>query len=74
MVLIQSFWVGFFGILVAAPFTVVIAEAANWLGTGVRLHPYILMGAAGVTMAMAIGSGLAALRSFQGVDPAHNIR
>ena len=27
-----------------------------------------------LTLLMALGSGLAALRSFQGVDPAHNIR
>jgi putative ABC transport system permease protein len=74
MVLTQSFWVGLFGILVAAPFTFMIADVATRLGTGVRLHPYIMLGTAGVTMAMAVGSGLAALRSFTRVDPAHNIR
>lgn len=73
-VLAQSFWVGLFGILVAAPVTVALAEGANRLGTQVRLHPVVLAAAAGVTMVMAVGSGLAALRSFQGVDPAHNIR
>ena len=52
----------------------VLAEAANKLGTNVVLHPFVLFGAAGVTLVMALGSGLAALRSFQGVDPAHNIR
>ena len=74
MVLVQSFWVGLFGIMVAAPFTYLIAEVATQLGTGVRLHPLILIGSGGITMLMAIGSGLAALRSFQNVDPAHNIR
>jgi putative ABC transport system permease protein len=74
MVLTQSFWVGLFGILVAAPFTYLIAQSADELGTAVRLHPIILISASAITMAMAIGSGLAALRSFQGVDPAHNIR
>jgi len=44
------------------------------MGTSVRLHPIILLVATAVTMTMAIGSGLAALRSFQNVDPAHNIR
>jgi putative ABC transport system permease protein len=73
-VLVQSFWVGFFGIVVAAPFTLLMAEIANSMGTSVRLHPIILVIAAAVTMTMAIGSGLAALRSFQNVDPAHNIR
>ena len=72
--LVQSFWVGLFGIIVAAPFTLLMAEIANSMGTSVRLHPIILLIAAAVTMTMAIGSGLAALRSFQNVDPAHNIR
>jgi putative ABC transport system permease protein len=74
MVLAQSFWVGLFGILVALPCAFLIAEVANRMGTAVRLHPLILLAAGGVTMTMAIGSGLAALRSVQGADPAHNIR
>ncbi|MBY0457538.1 MAG: ABC transporter permease [Gemmataceae bacterium] len=73
-VLVQSFWVGLFGIILAAPVTYALAAGANALGTAVRLHPSVLAGAAGVTMCMALLSGLAALRSFQGVDPAHNIR
>jgi putative ABC transport system permease protein len=73
-VLVQSFWVGLFGIIIAAPISILLSEGANLMGTTVRLHPIILTLAAGVTMSMAIGSGLAALRSFQGVDPAHNIR
>ena len=73
-VLVQSFWVGLFGIMVAAPFTLLMAKVADSMGTSVRLHPIILLIAAAVTMTMAIGSGLAALRSFQNVDPAHNIR
>lgn len=73
-VVVQSFWVGLFGILLAAPFTIALAEIANAMGTSVRLHPTILGLAALVTMSMALGSGLAALRSFQAVDPAHNLR
>jgi len=75
MVLIQSFWVGLFGIVVAFPCAFLIAEVAfQVVGTTVRLHPLILISTGAITMAMAIGSGLAALRSFQNVDPAHNIR
>ncbi|MGL6073290.1 MAG: ABC transporter permease [Fimbriiglobus sp.] len=70
----QSLWVGFFGILAAVPTTLLLAEAANLIGTTVRLHPLIVLASAAVTLLMALGSGLAALRSFQGVDPAHNIR
>ena len=73
-VLVQSWWVGLFGIILAAPIAMLLAEGANLIGTSVRLHPLILALAAGVTMSMAMGSGLAALRSFQRVDPAHNIR
>jgi putative ABC transport system permease protein len=73
-VLVQSFWVGLFGIVLAAPLTFGLAEAAYAMGTNVRLHPIIVGSAAFVTMSMALGSGLAALRSFQHVDPAHNIR
>ncbi|MBA4187276.1 MAG: peptide ABC transporter permease [Planctomycetaceae bacterium] len=73
-VVAQSFWVGLFGVLVATPITLLLAEAATAMGTAVRLHPLILLLAAMITMVMALGSGLAALRSFQNVDPAHNIR
>lgn len=73
-VLSQAFWVGLLGILIAIPVTFLLQEAANALGTQVILHRYVLIVAATVTMVMALVSGLAALRSFQGVDPAHNIR
>jgi len=73
-VVAQSLWVGFFGIIVATPITILLAEAAGMAGTQVRLHPYVVLSASVVTMVMALGSGLAALRSFQGADPAHNIR
>lgn len=73
-VLVQSFWVGLFGIVTAVPITLLLAEVANTMGTSVRLHPLILAAASAITMAMAVASGLAALRSFQKMDPAHNIR
>jgi putative ABC transport system permease protein len=73
-VITQSFWVGCFGLLLAVPVTWLLAEGADALGTSVRWHPGIIATAAGVTLIMALGAGLAALRSFQSVDPAHNIR
>ena len=73
-VLAKSFWVGFFGLIVAAPITVVVAEIATAVGIRVTLHPLVVLGASAITLAMALLSGLAALRSVQGVDPAHNIR
>jgi putative ABC transport system permease protein len=73
-VLVQSFWVGLFGLCTAFPLVLLLSETANAMGTAVRLHPLILSSSAAITMLMALGSGLAALRSFQNVDPAHNIR
>ena len=73
-VLIQALWVGFFGLIVAGPLCFLLAAGANAVGTQVRLHPLVMLAAAAVTLVMALVSGLAALRSFQGVDPAHNIR
>jgi putative ABC transport system permease protein len=70
----QSFWVGLFGIALAAPVTVALTEVANRLGTQVRLHPLVILTAASVTLVMAIVSGLMALRSFKKMDPAMNIR
>lgn len=70
----QSFWVGLFGIAIAAPVGLVLAELGNAIGTTVRLHPAVVGSAAVITMLMSLVAGLAALRSFQGVDPAHNLR
>jgi putative ABC transport system permease protein len=73
-VIAQSLWVGVFGLIVAAPVTKLTSAAANMIGTQVSLHPGVVVTAAVVTLLMALLSGLAALRSFQNVDPAHNIR
>ncbi len=73
-VLSQSFWVGLGGILVAMPVTLLLTELAASAGTQVRLHPWIVLGSIAITLTMAMFSGLAALRSVQQVDPAHNIR
>lgn len=73
-VLAQSFWVGLGGLLVAAPVTLLMSSAATAVGTQVRLHWLIVVPAGLVTMAMAIGSGLLALRSLQQTDPVYNIR
>ena len=74
VVIEQSFWVGLFGVVVAAPVTYFLANVAGRLGTHARLHPIVLTVAVAVTLVMALGAGLAALRSFRNVDPAHNIR
>jgi putative ABC transport system permease protein len=73
-VLTQSFWVGLGGLIAAAPITVGLAYAAGAIGTQVRLSPFIVLPAGMVTMGMALGSGLLALRSLQKTDPVYNIR
>ena len=65
---------GLFGLIVAAPISFIMAEIATAIGIKVTLHPYVVLGAAAITMIMALLAGLAALRSVQSVDPAHNIR
>jgi len=70
----QSFWVGLFGLIVAMPIAFGLAEVADWIGTRVWLHPGVLLITVIITMLMALGSGLLAVRSFRKVDPAHNIR
>lgn len=73
-VVAQSFWVGLAGIIVAVPVTVGLSYLANMIGTQVRMPWYVALPAVAVTLAMALGSGLFALRSLQKVDPVHNIR
>ena len=52
----------------------VVSEIATAIGIKVTLHPLVVLGASVITLTMALLSGLAALRSVEGVDPAHNIR
>lgn len=73
-VLSQSFWVGVAGMTFAVPAVWGLAEAANALGAKVLLPPWLVGGAAAVTMTMALVSGLAALRSLRLIEPAVLLR
>jgi putative ABC transport system permease protein len=73
-VVTQAFWVGLAGLLVAIPMTAAFSWFASLIGTQVRLPWFIVLPAAALTMGMALGSGLLALRSLQKIDPVHNIR
>jgi len=70
----QSLWVGVFGVLAAVPVTLFLAWLLEAIGSTVEMHPLVIGSTILITLVMALGSGLAALRSVQGVDPAHNIR
>jgi putative ABC transport system permease protein len=73
-VLAQSFWVGVAGIALALPAVLLLANGADALGARVALPPWLLGLTVGVTMAMALISGLAALRSLRLVEPAALLR
>jgi putative ABC transport system permease protein len=74
MVVSQSFWIGLIGIALALPAMFALAVVADKLGIHVLLPLKLLLGAAGVTMVMAIGSGLLALRTLRYVEPATLLR
>jgi putative ABC transport system permease protein len=73
-VIAQSFWVGLIGVCVALPAAFALAELADRLGVRVTLPPTLILAAIGITMLMAIMSGLAALRSLRLVEPAMLLR
>jgi putative ABC transport system permease protein len=74
MVVSQSFWVGLAGILLALPATFLFAQLADWAGAKVHLPWWLLLAAAVVTLSMALGAGLVALRSLRLIEPAMLLR
>ncbi len=69
LVLAQSFWVGLFGILLAVPIIFGLAAGATSAGAKVLLTPWLFASGFGLTMGMALISGLGALRSLRLVEP-----
>jgi putative ABC transport system permease protein len=69
MVLAQSFWVGLFGVALAVPVIFLLGACANLAGARVLLPPWLFAAGNALTMAMALLSGLAALRSLRLVEP-----
>jgi len=74
LVLSQAFWIGVIGVPLAVPAVYGLAGLADRLGVQVLLRWWLLAGATGVTLIMAIGSGLFALRSLRNVEPATLLR
>jgi putative ABC transport system permease protein len=68
-VLAQSFWVGVAGIALAIPTVFVLAHFGSEVGAPVLLPLQLVAGTVGVTMMMALGSGLMALRSLRLIEP-----
>lgn len=73
-VLVQSFWVGLFGICLAFPVVHGLAEAGKLVEMQIPLPWKLLAMAAGVTMLMAMLAGLIALRSVRNIEPMNLLR
>ena len=69
LVLVQSFWVGIIGVLVAYPTCLGLKEAAKQVGADVDLRWEVLLATAIVTIGMALVAGLFALRSVRQIEP-----
>jgi putative ABC transport system permease protein len=73
-VMSQSLWVGGAGVMLAIPVAFGLAGIVEYLGARAMLPYWLIAGAAGVTMGMAVGSGLLALRSLRLIEPAQLLR
>ena len=67
-------WVGIIGIVVAIPAVFSLAAVAEMWGVQMKLEAWLLITVSVVTLFMAIGAGLFALRSLRGVEPALLLR
>jgi putative ABC transport system permease protein len=74
LVLAQAFWVGVSGTVLALPAIFVIAGTAHLIRLVVLLPFWLLAGTALITLVMALGSGLTALRSLRRLEPANLLR
>lgn len=73
-VLMQAFWVGLIGVLVAYPVVLGLAYLAELAGAKVLLRWEVLAGAAGITLVTALTAGLFALRSVRTIEPMSLLR
>lgn len=73
-VLIQSFWVGLFGLLAAYPTVHGLAYLGRFLGVLIPLPLNLLAAAAVVTLVMALLAGFLALRSVRRIEPMSLLR
>lgn len=74
MVMMQSFWVGIAGVLLAGPFVYGLAHLAESAGSKVDLRWEVVTGAAAITLVTALVSGLFALRSVRKIEPMSLLR
>lgn len=72
--LLQSFWVGLGGVILALPTTFLLAWIADWQGAPLRLPVTLLLWASGVTLGVTLLAGLAALRALHRIDSTQLLR
>jgi putative ABC transport system permease protein len=68
-VIVQSFWVGLFGIVLGYPVVHGLAYVGHFAGVSIPLTWPILTVAAGVTLVMSLIAGVVALRSVRRIEP-----
>jgi putative ABC transport system permease protein len=73
-VIIQSFWVGIFGVIAAYPIVHGLAFLGRYLDVVIPLPWELLVGTGVITMVMAMFAGLVALRSVRGIEPMSLLR
>lgn len=73
-VVAQSFGVGIVGVVLALPVVFGLGYAAEVVGTRMLLPTWLLGSVACITLAMALVSGLGALRSLRLMEPAQLLR
>ncbi len=74
LVMLQSFWIGVCGVLLSIPFTLSLGQTTCTIGANCLLPAWLLAGVGGVTLLMAVISGVTALRSLRLVEPAVLLR
>lgn len=73
-VMLQAFWVGVVGIVLAYPVVLGLASLAELAGAKVLLRWEVLAGSAGITLLTAFFAGLVALRSVRTIEPMSLLR
>ncbi len=74
LVLLQSFWIGLGGVLFSLPFTLSLGRSTSGIGANCLLPTWLLAGVGGLTLVMALASGVTALRSLRLAEPAVLLR
>jgi putative ABC transport system permease protein len=69
-----SLLVGVFGVALSLPLVFALAHVADWIGVTVLLPAWLLVAMAGITLTMALASGLLALRLLRTLEPAMLLR